>query len=161
MYINVTHNKINIIGERLIIRLIKNGNFDTFFNRLSHYRRYIKVKYRYLNNFILFSIDLCYCFCIVLYFSIYIALLKAWAFQKRSRLHHWYCIGANTLKDYRQLRVKDLPKVPTWRLNWNSNLRLFGRKAANLPLSHHAQHLVILFCIVNSKALQLTSSSLM
>jgi len=41
---------------------------------------------------------------IVLYLSIYnIALLTAWAFQKRSRLHHWYCFGVNTPKRYRQL----------------------------------------------------------
>ena len=33
---------------------------------------------------------------------------------------------------YRQLLVKDLPKVLTWRLGWDSNLRPFGRKALNL-----------------------------
>src|SRR6218665_372102 len=33
--------------------------------------------------------------------------------------------------------MKDLPKVPTWRLEWDSNLRPFGRKAPNLPLSNH------------------------
>src|SRR6218665_2460931 len=36
--------------------------------------------------------------------------------------------------------MKDLPKVPTWRLQWDSNLRPSGRKAPNLPLSHHAPH---------------------
>src|SRR6218665_1163992 len=41
-------------------------------------------------------------------------------------------------KRYRQLRVKDLPKVPTWRLEWDSNLRPSGRKTPNLSLSHRA-----------------------
>src|SRR6218665_413763 len=43
-----------------------------------------------------------------------------------------------TPKRHRQLRVKDLPKVPTWRPERDSNPRHFGRKAKNLPLSHHA-----------------------
>src|SRR6218665_221999 len=43
----------------------------------------------------------------------------------------------NTPKRYRQLRVRDLPKVPTWRLESDSNLRPSGRKASNLLLSHH------------------------
>src|SRR6218665_635801 len=41
-------------------------------------------------------------------------------------------------KCYRQLWVKDLPKVLTWWLEWDSNLRPSGRRAPNLPLSHHA-----------------------
>src|SRR6218665_400182 len=41
-------------------------------------------------------------------------------------------------KCHRQLRVKDLPKVPMWQLEWDSNPRTFGRKAINLPMSHHA-----------------------
>src|SRR6218665_1172445 len=40
-------------------------------------------------------------------------------------------VGVNKPKHYRQLRVKDLPKVPTWRLEWDSNLRPSGRKALN------------------------------
>src|SRR6218665_285044 len=36
-----------------------------------------------------------------------------------------------------QLRVKDLPKVPTWRLERDSNPRPSGRKASTLPMSHH------------------------
>ena len=43
-----------------------------------------------------------------------------------------------TLKRHRYLRAKDLPKVHMWRLEWDSNLRPSARKAANLPLSHHA-----------------------
>src|SRR6218665_2278183 len=56
----------------------------------------------------------------------------------RARLQHRYSVGVNTPKRYRQLRVKDLPKVPTWRLKWDSNLRLSRCKAPNLPLRHHA-----------------------
>jgi len=42
-----------------------------------------------------------------------------------------------TSKRHRQLRVKDFPKVPAWQLERNSNPRPFGRKALNLPMSHH------------------------
>ena len=40
-----------------------------------------------------------------------------------------------TPKEHRQLRVKDLPKIR--RLERDSNLRPFGRKAPNLPMRHH------------------------
>src|SRR6218665_675031 len=43
-----------------------------------------------------------------------------------------------TPKRHRQLRVKDLPKVPTWRLERDSNPQPFGRKVTNLPMSLHA-----------------------
>src|SRR6218665_2230622 len=43
-----------------------------------------------------------------------------------------------TPKRHLLLQVKDLPKVPTWRLRRDSNPRPFGRKAPNLPMSHHA-----------------------
>src|SRR6218665_111818 len=33
--------------------------------------------------------------------------------------------------------MKDLPKVPTWRLEQNSNPRPFGRKASILPMCHY------------------------
>src|SRR6218665_119786 len=39
---------------------------------------------------------------------------------------------------HKQLRMKDLPKVPTWRLERDSNPRPFGRKVPNLLMSHHA-----------------------
>ena len=82
-------------------------------------------------------IHVCVCIyvhvCIVMYLSSYIALLSAWAFQKRSRLQHWqwYCVGVNTPKCHRQLQVKALPNVLTWRLEWDSNMRPSGRKAPN------------------------------
>src|SRR6218665_2589478 len=45
-----------------------------------------------------------------------------------------------TLKCHRQLRVKDLPAVPTWWLERDLNPLPFERKAKNLPMSHHAPH---------------------
>src|SRR6218665_1210870 len=42
-----------------------------------------------------------------------------------------------TPKSHRQLRVKDLPKVPTWQLDRDSNPRPSGRKASTLPKRHH------------------------
>src|SRR6218665_3637108 len=42
-------------------------------------------------------------------------------------------------RDSRQLRVKDSPKVLTWRPERDSNLQTFGRKASNLPMINHAQ----------------------
>ena len=60
-----------------------------------------------------------------------------------SRLQLCHCVGVNTPKCYRQLWVKDLPKVPMWRLEWDSNLRPSGHKASNLPLSHHAPLMLV------------------
>src|SRR6218665_72723 len=57
-------------------------------------------------------------------------------------------------KRYRQLRVKDLPKVHTWRLlEWDSNLRPSGRKAPNLPLSHHAPPVMVRILLVATQPL--------
>src|SRR6218665_2309254 len=42
---------------------------------------------------------------------------------------------------HRQLRLKDLPKVSKWLLEWNSNPRPFGRMAPTLSMSHHAPQL--------------------
>jgi len=41
------------------------------------------------------------------------------------RLQHWYCVGVNPPKRYRQLWVKVLPKVPTWRLEVGLELASF------------------------------------
>ena len=41
-----------------------------------------------------------------------------------------------TPKRHGKLWVKDLPKVPTWRLERESNPWLFGRKASTLPMRH-------------------------
>src|SRR6218665_3951496 len=50
----------------------------------------------------------------------------------------WILCRSFTPKRHRQLRVKDFPKVPVWRLERDSNSRHFGRKATNLPMSRHA-----------------------
>ena len=39
--------------------------------------------------------------------------------QRCFRLQHWYCFGVNTPKCYTKLWVKDLPKAPIWRLEWD------------------------------------------
>ena len=41
------------------------------------------------------------------------------------------------------LQVKNLPKVPIWRLEWGSNMLLSGCKASNLQLSYHAPHEIL------------------
>src|SRR6218665_287186 len=38
---------------------------------------------------------------------------------------------------HRQLQIKDLPKVPAWRLERESNSRPSGRKASSQPRRHH------------------------
>src|SRR6218665_1532219 len=50
-----------------------------------------------------------------------------------------------TPKYHRQLRVKDLPKVPMWWLERESNPRPFGRKVTNLPMSHHVPRLSLAY----------------
>ena len=69
--------------------------------------------------------------------------------QRHSQLQLWYCVGVYTLKRNRQLWVKDLPKIPTWRLKWDSNLRPSGGKATNLPLSHHAPQFFLIVLNTN------------
>ena len=49
----------------------------------------------------------------------------------------WILCRSFTPKRHRQLRVKDLPKVPTWRLEQDSNPRSTGRKSSTLPMGHH------------------------
>src|SRR6218665_1589923 len=53
------------------------------------------------------------------------------------------CRSFTPKRHRQQLREKDLPKVPTWRLERDSNPRPFGRKASNLQMSHHAQQFTI------------------
>jgi len=45
----------------------------------------------------------------------------------------WILCQSFTPKCHRELRVKYLPKVPAWRLEQDSNPRLFERKMPNLP----------------------------
>src|SRR6218665_1989241 len=53
-------------------------------------------------------------------------------------------------KRYRQQRVKDLPKVPTWRPEWDSNLRPSGRKAPTCHLATPPHILVFYFAPISA-----------
>ena len=76
--------------------------------------------------------------CLLQSFRIFLwHLLKSTTTQRCSRLKHRYCVGVNMPKCYRQLRVKDLTKVPRWWLEWDLSLRSSGRRTPNLPLNHH------------------------
>ena len=67
------------------------------------------------------------------------APLQVHYYSEALPIQHGYCVGVClTSKRHRQLRVKDLPKVPAWRPEQDSNLRPFRRKAMNLPMSHRA-----------------------
>src|SRR6218665_4056155 len=62
-------------------------------------------------------------------------------------------------KRYRQLQVKDLPKVPTWRLERDSNPRPSSRTVLHQPMRHHVpRHSMtdallsaLNTCIINSR----------
>src|SRR6218665_336479 len=49
----------------------------------------------------------------------------------RSRIYPQGSHAGRHITSYRQQRVKDLPKVSTWRLEWNSNKRPSSPKASN------------------------------
>ena len=57
--------------------------------------------------------------------AIFIAPLQVHYYSEALPPQHEHC-QSFTPKCHRQLRVKDLPKVPTWRREWDSNLRPFG-----------------------------------
>src|SRR6218665_445284 len=65
--------------------------------------------------------------------------------QRRSHTARILC-RSFTPKRHRQMRVKDLSKVPTWRLERDLNPRLLGRKATNLPCPSIALY-TLLTCI--------------
>jgi len=69
----------------------------------------------------------------------YSASLKSTTTQRRFR-HSTDIVSEFYPERHRQLRVKDLLKVSTWRLERNSNPQLFGRNATRLPMSRHTSH---------------------
>ena len=73
--------------------------------------------------------------------AISIAPFKVVIIQKRS--------GRTTRsfqeKRYRQLRVKDLPKVPTRRLERDLNPRPSGRNVSTIPMRHHVSQIFEVF----------------
>ena len=58
-------------------------------------------------------------------------------------------LGATSRYTCRQLLVKDLPEVPTWQLEWDSNLEPSERKPPNLPLSYRAPFSAVFWCSIN------------
>src|SRR6188768_3789759 len=48
-------------------------------------------------------------------------------------------------EEHEQLRVKDLPRVPTRRLEVDSNPQPFGCKAPNMPLHHRAPIILVYY----------------
>src|SRR6218665_389539 len=78
-------------------------------------------------------------YCVVLYLSISIALLTAFAFQKRSRPQQLTLCRNLHAEALHATLMKDLPKVPTWRLERDLNPRPSRRKTSTLPIRHHVQ----------------------
>ena len=79
-------------------------------------------------------------FSFILDISIVPRLFKSTTTQRCSRLHHWCSVMELTYRSAIgncEWRNCQSPKVLTWRLEWDLNLRSSGRKALNLPLSHH------------------------
>src|SRR6218665_2673308 len=68
--------------------------------------------------------------------AIYIASLQVHHYSEALPTQHGYGSQSFMPKRHRQLRVKDLRKVPTRRLERDSNSQPFGRKAMNLPMNH-------------------------
>ena len=59
--------------------------------------------------------------------------------RRGAPFYHVYTVSELTCRSAIQATVSEkFAKVPTWRLEWDSNLRPYGRKAANLSMSHHA-----------------------
>ena len=80
--------------------------------------------------------------------AISIVPLQVQSYSEALSTQHKYCVGVNKPKRHRQLRLKDLPKAPTWRLERDSNPRSFGRKATNLPIATtpHTLHVIYGLC---------------
>jgi len=71
--------------------------------------------------------------------AISIAPLQVHHYSEALPTQHGHCRSFMP-KRLRQLRVKDLPKVPTWRLKRDLNSKPLGWKASNQPMRHHVQH---------------------
>jgi len=69
-----------------------------------------------------------------LFRPISIAPLQVRYYSEALPTQHRYCARVSS---HRQLRVKDLPKVATWRLERDSNKRPSSWKAPTLPMLHH------------------------
>ena len=110
----------------------------------------------------LIIISLCACFIYKIPYSIYTKFMHS---KLNSFIHsgHFYSTPSSPLllgdaPDYstdtvsefhtevhRQLQVKDLPKVPTWRLERESNPRPSGWESSSQPRHHHVRTQLIYF----------------
>src|SRR6218665_1707494 len=86
---------------------------------------------------------------VVLLLFISIALLTASVLQESSRPQKLTLCRVYTPKRFRQLQVKDLPKVPTWRLERDSNQQPSRRKTSTLPMRNHASLMFNLFAAIH------------
>ena len=77
-----------------------------------------------------------------------IAPLQVHYYLEALPTQHGYCDGISWHSFYSvrtfTLWVKNLPKVPTWRIERESNPRPFGRKALTLPMRHTRPTLTLL-----------------
>src|SRR5688572_14140742 len=65
-----------------------------------------------------------------------------------------YSVGTDSefhAKAHEQLRVKDLPKVPTRQLEVDSNPQPSGCKAPNIPLHHRAPKVPVLLELLTGR----------
>ena len=62
------------------------------------------------------------------------------ALPTTARILYWSFTPKRTC---RQLQVKDLPKVPTWRLERESNPRPSGWKSSTQPMRHRVQQIIM------------------
>ena len=87
------------------------------------------------------------------FIHLFIQAISVVPLQVHSQRHSQH--SSDTLSEFHtevpQATVSDLPKAHTWRLEWGSNPRSFGRKATNLPMSHHAPPLgpLSFLCVTN------------
>src|SRR6218665_921893 len=70
--------------------------------------------------------------------TISIAPLQVPYYSEALPIQHKYCVGVNTPKCHRQLQVKDLPKVPTWWQERDSNQRPSGYRLNQSATTSHA-----------------------
>src|SRR5688572_14354456 len=78
-----------------------------------------------------------------MYVCIYVCMSTCYSTPSRFLLRGAPNYSADTESEFHaeaheQLRVKDLPRVPTWRLEVDSNPQPSGCKAPSIPLHHRA-----------------------
>src|ERR1043165_9013930 len=79
------------------------------------------------------------------YVCMYVCMSTCYSAPSRFLLRGAHNYSADTESEFHaeaheQLRAKDLPRVPTWRLEVDSNPQPSDCKASNIPLHKHAPH---------------------